>query len=122
MLVNMIGIARCLNFNLRLNNKVNSSSSCSISNTKWFKSVFCLASLFVSLTLTSTTALAANGTLTFTSNTGITGTVAQDGQGGSTDAADTTLKPFNAAVTVAALGGGLPIDIRDPYVGMNFMF
>ncbi|MBU2225898.1 MAG: tandem-95 repeat protein [Gammaproteobacteria bacterium] len=66
-----------------------------------------MASLFVSLTLTSTTALAANGTLTFTSNTGITGTVAQDGQGGSTDLAGITIQISNITDTAGTIDGDI---------------
>ena len=41
----------------------------------------------------------------------------------STDAADVTLKPFDAHVTghTDMSGGGLPIDIRDPFLGTNFI-
>jgi microcystin-dependent protein len=41
----------------------------------------------------------------------------------STDAADVTLKPFDAHVTghTDMSGGGLPIDIRNPFLGTNFI-
>jgi len=58
------------------------------------------------------------------SNTAVLGPVAAAGRAGTlyaTDAADTTLKPFNAPVSVASIGGSLPVEIRDPYVGMNFI-
>ncbi|WP_212628985.1 tail fiber protein [Pseudomonas sp. KB-10] len=39
----------------------------------------------------------------------------------STDAADTTLAPFNATVTVSPIGGGLPVNLRSPFLGTNFV-
>ncbi len=39
----------------------------------------------------------------------------------STDAASTTLAPFNNPVTVAPAGGSQPLPIRNPYLGTNFI-
>jgi microcystin-dependent protein len=58
------------------------------------------------------------------SDTAVLGPVAAAGRPGTlytTDAADTTLKPFNATATVAPIGGSLPVEIRDPYMGTNFI-
>ncbi|WP_185267177.1 phage tail protein [Halopseudomonas xiamenensis] len=52
------------------------------------------------------------------------GPIAAGGRPGtlySTDAADTTLAPFNASVTVSPVGGGLPVGLRNPYLGTNFI-
>jgi microcystin-dependent protein len=52
------------------------------------------------------------------------GPVAAGGRAGSLyapDTPDTTLKPFAATATVTPVGGGLPVPIRDPYLGMNFI-
>lgn len=37
------------------------------------------------------------------------------------DAADTSLKPFNATVNIQSVGGGLPVDIRNPSQGVSFI-
>jgi microcystin-dependent protein len=37
------------------------------------------------------------------------------------DAPNVTLKPFAAEVTVAPVGSNLPVPIRNPYLGMNFI-
>ncbi|MEO3684200.1 tail fiber protein [Shewanella vesiculosa] len=37
------------------------------------------------------------------------------------DAADTSLKPFNATANIKSLGGGSPVDIRNPYQGVSFI-
>ncbi len=58
------------------------------------------------------------------SNTTHLGPVAAGGRPGtlySTDAADTTLAPFDAQVTVSPVGGGTPVPVRDPYLGTNFV-
>jgi len=39
----------------------------------------------------------------------------------SPDTPDTTLKPFAAQVTVGTVGGGLPVPVRQPYIGTNFI-
>jgi microcystin-dependent protein len=39
----------------------------------------------------------------------------------STDAATTTLQPFNTPVTVGVAGGSQPVGIRNPYLGTNFI-
>lgn len=52
------------------------------------------------------------------------GPVAAAGRAGTLyapDAPDTTLKPFAATATVTPVGSGLPVPIRDPYLGMNFI-
>ncbi|MGI2133667.1 phage tail protein [Shewanella baltica] len=52
------------------------------------------------------------------------GPVAAGGRAGTLYAADTpdvTLKPFAAGVTVTPVGGNLPVPIRNPYLGMNFI-
>ncbi|WP_434950134.1 Ig-like domain-containing protein [Shewanella sp. HL-SH4] len=63
--------------------------------------------LFSGLALNAPTAHAANGTLTFTSNTGIVGGVAQDGQGGSTDLAGVTIQIHNIIDTAGTTGGNI---------------
>ena len=58
------------------------------------------------------------------SDTGILGPVAASGRPGtlySTDAPDVTLKPFEAAVTVAPVGSGVPVPLRNPFTGTNFI-
>lgn len=58
------------------------------------------------------------------SATAILGPVTGGGRPGtlySTDATDVALKPFAAEVTVAPVGGNLPVPIRNPYLGMNFI-
>lgn len=52
------------------------------------------------------------------------GPVAAAGRAGTLYAADTpdvTLKPFAADVTVTPVGSNLPVPIRNPYLGMNFI-
>ncbi|MGI2176508.1 fibronectin type III domain-containing protein [Shewanella ulleungensis] len=66
-----------------------------------------MALLLFGLGLNATTALAANGTLIFASNSGISGDVAQDGQGGSTDLAGITLQIHNITDTAGTTGGAV---------------
>lgn len=57
-------------------------------------------------------------------NTSRLGPIAAAGRPGtlySTDASDVTLAPFAAQVTVTPLGGNLPVPIRNPYLGTNFI-
>lgn len=66
-------------------------------------------------------------------NTAVLGPVAAAGRPGTlyaTTAADTTLAPFDATVTgnltpsnptIGVTGGGLPIPIRNPFLGTNFI-
>jgi microcystin-dependent protein len=52
------------------------------------------------------------------------GPVAAAGRAGTLYASDTpdvTLKPFAADVSVGPVGGNLPVPIRNPYLGMNFI-
>ncbi len=56
--------------------------------------------------------------------TTVLGSIAAGGRPGalySTDAATTTLLPFNANVTVQAAGGSQPFAIRNPFLGTNFV-
>ncbi|WP_323814973.1 phage tail protein [Cellvibrio sp. NN19] len=58
------------------------------------------------------------------SDTTVLGPVTGGGRPGtlySTDAADTTLKPFNANVTVTPMGAGAAVPVRNPYLGMNYI-
>ena len=58
------------------------------------------------------------------SDTAVLGPVAAAGRPGTlyaTDAADTTLKPFNATGTTSSVGANMPVQIRDPYMGTNFI-
>jgi microcystin-dependent protein len=58
------------------------------------------------------------------SNAALLGPVTGGGRPGtlySTDTTDVTLKPFAANVTVTPVGGNLPVPIRDPYLGINFI-
>ena len=66
-----------------------------------------MALLLFGLGLNATIALAANGTLIFTSNSGISGDVAQDGQGGSTDLAGITIQIQNITDTNGTVGGNI---------------
>ncbi len=66
-------------------------------------------------------------------NTTVLGPIAAGGRPGtlySTTAADTTLAPFNATLTgqltpgnptIGTTGGSLPVPIRNPYLGTNFI-
>jgi microcystin-dependent protein len=56
---------------------------------------------------------ATNTVLGPASNSGRAGTLY------ATDAANTTLKPFNSPVTVQPAGGNLPIGTRNPFTGVN---
>lgn len=54
----------------------------------------------------------------------VLGPASNSGRAGSlyaTDAANTTLKPFNNPVTVQPAGGNLPIGTRNPFTGVNFI-
>lgn len=56
--------------------------------------------------------------------TSVLGPVAAGGRPGtlySTDAPDTTLAPFSPPVTVGPAGGSLPVGIRNPFLGTNFI-
>lgn len=58
------------------------------------------------------------------SATSVLGPIAAGGRPGSlysTDAADVTLKPFDATVTVAPVGSGSPVPLRNPFMGTNFV-
>ncbi|KVX02526.1 phage tail protein [Shewanella frigidimarina] len=58
------------------------------------------------------------------SDTAVFGPVAAAGRAGtlySTDAANVTLKPFNAQVTTMPIGRGDPIGLRNPSIGTNFI-
>lgn len=52
------------------------------------------------------------------------GPVAAAGRAGTlyaSEAPDVTLKPFAAGVTVTPVGSNVPVAIRNPYLGMNFI-
>jgi microcystin-dependent protein len=56
--------------------------------------------------------------------TSVLGPIAAGGRPGtlySTDAPDTTLAPFSPPVTVAPAGRSLPVGIRNPFLGTNFI-
>jgi microcystin-dependent protein len=58
------------------------------------------------------------------SNTSVLGPVTAGGRPGalySTDAASTTLAPFNPQVTVSPAGGSQPLPIRNPYLGLSIV-
>ena len=58
------------------------------------------------------------------SETTVLGPISAGGRPGtlySTDAPNTNLKPFNAPVTVGAAGGSQPMNIRNPFLGTNFV-
>ncbi|MDP5191855.1 phage tail protein, partial [Rheinheimera baltica] len=58
------------------------------------------------------------------SNTTVLGPVAAAGRDGtlySSDAPNTSLKPFQAMGTTTPVGAGQPIDIRNPYQAINFI-
>jgi microcystin-dependent protein len=58
------------------------------------------------------------------SDTAVLGPVAAAGRAGtlySTEAANVTLKPFNAQVTTTPIGRGDPIGLRNPSIGTNFI-
>ncbi|WP_020680922.1 phage tail protein [Marinobacterium rhizophilum] len=57
------------------------------------------------------------------SNT-VLGPASNSGRAGNlytTQAADTTLEPFNNPVTVNPAGGNLPVQTRNPFLGMNYV-
>lgn len=79
---------------------------------------FATASIAIPAVTTST-----NVAATPANNTHL-GPIAAAGRAGtlySTDASDTTLAPFNATVTVAPVGSGLPVGLRNPFLGTNFV-
>jgi microcystin-dependent protein len=54
----------------------------------------------------------------------VLGPASNSGRPGSiyaTDVANTTLKPFNNPVNVQPAGGNLPIETRNPFIGINFV-
>jgi microcystin-dependent protein len=54
----------------------------------------------------------------------VLGPIAAGGRSGTlyaTDAADVTLKPFNATGNTASLGSGSPVSLRNPNMGTNFI-
>lgn len=62
-----------------------------------------------------------SGTPSDTSNLGPIEASGRAGTLYSTDAPDTTLKPFAAAATVSPVGGGVPVPVRNPFTGINFI-
>nr|WP_067290104.1 tail fiber protein [Marinobacterium profundum] len=63
----------------------------------------------------TTSAPATNTVLGAASNSGRPGSIY------ATDAADTTLKPFNSPITVQPEGGNQPVQTRNPFLGSNFI-
>ncbi|MDG0025135.1 tail fiber protein [Trinickia sp. Y13] len=85
----------------------------------------------VSIAIPASTSTASGSESAAPSNTSVLGPVSAGGRPGaiySTATADTTLKPFEAALNGApptvqnsTTGGSLPFSVRNPYLGINFI-